>query len=280
MDKPIYMSEINKAMQDALGTSKVSEAIKMENQPSPDKFFDQLEQNAQSGIEEDSSGLDPKRLGLFTGSRMPDYMTCAPGVKNKTKSWADPNRFLSFGKSAITELYVIAHERMTGTKRPSFESYYTQWGLDHEEEAAGAVFDRLRFELFECGFEIGLYDEDGNPVSGSTPDYKSAQARAYFEIKCYEDGSKHLKVMNLTPDDKHEHYAQWQCEMMSAGVEKIYYCSYDPRMKEPKQKLVIKIVKKDEDYQVALKNRCLLGHKAVNSFIEDQSNPIEYYLKA
>ena len=162
------------------------------------------------------------RLGIATASRFHDIMS-------KTRSGYSASR-----KNYMAELVV---ERLTGQPADSYQSAAMQWGTDNEPVA------RLNYAL-ETGNEVaetGLW-VDGE--IGASPD-GLVNGDGTLEIKC-PNTSTHIETLTSRKVPK-QYYAQIQGQLMLTDRKWCDFVSYDPRLPENAQMIVIR-VDRDNDY--------------------------------
>ena len=205
-----------------------------------------------------------QRRGKFTSSNLDCLL-----VTGKSES--------TLGAGAITLCYEKLAERLS-TETRSFKSQYTDWGIDHEEEAIKFFEDNSSFEVDEAFFVSA--PDDMSEISGGSPDGYvtkvnesdegdvSFDVAGIIEVKCPHDPSIHLHTLihkELPPKNHKKYYAQMQWNMYCCKVDKCYFISYDPRMKDYANKMVVLEIKRDEEHITLLKERILIA----NDFVEE-----------
>lgn len=208
------------------------------------------------------------KLGKFTGSEVWKLMKSG---KRKDEYFSD---------TALTYINEKIAEILTGEAKPQFDSYSTSWGKEYEAEAVQS------FKNWS-GFEVEYFGGDNptffpyNDYSGCSPDGKMDIAG--LEIKCpytsvihvenlkiarkfgNTDGSEayDLAVKVLMKSIRFEYYAQMQFGMMCLNVDHWYFCSYDPRMIDERNKTAIIKVPADKEFQEEIKERLKAAAKIV-----------------
>jgi putative phage-type endonuclease len=164
------------------------------------------------------------RLGKVTASRVADVVA-------KTKT----------GYSASRENYMadLIVERLTGQKASSFSNAAMEWGTEQEPNARAAYSARTG-ELVE---EVGFIDHPAIPMSGASPD--GLVNEGCVEFKCPNTATHLEYLLAGKPPEKYVTQMQWQ--MACAGRPWCDFVSYDPRLPERLQLLVVR-VPRDDDY--------------------------------
>jgi putative phage-type endonuclease len=164
------------------------------------------------------------RLGKVTASRVADVVA-------KTKT----------GYSASRENYMadLIVERLTGQKASSFSNAAMEWGTEQEPNARAAYSARTG-ELVE---EVGFIDHPAIPMSGASPDGLVGEGCVEYKAP---NTATHLEYLLAgKPPERYVTQMQWQ--MACAGRPWCDFVSYDPRLPERLQLLVVR-VPRDDDY--------------------------------
>jgi putative phage-type endonuclease len=158
------------------------------------------------------------RLGKVTASRVADVVA-------KTKS----------GYSASRENYMadLIVERLTGQKASSFSNAAMEWGTEQEPNARAAYSARTG-ELVE---EVGFIDHPTIALSGASPD--GLVSEGIVEFKC-PNTATHLEYL-LAGKAPEKYVTQMQWQMACTGRPWCDFVSYDPRLPEHLQMLVVRI---------------------------------------
>jgi putative phage-type endonuclease len=158
------------------------------------------------------------RLGKVTASRVADVVA-------KTKS----------GYSASRENYMadLIVERLTGQKASSFSSAAMEWGTEQEPNARAAYSARTG-ELVE---EVGFIEHPTIALSGASPD--GLVSEGIVEFKCPNTATHLEYLLAGKPPEKYVTQMQWQ--MACTGRPWCDFVSYDPRLPEHLQMLVVRI---------------------------------------
>ncbi len=166
----------------------------------------------------DREGWLQARLGKVTASRVADVVA-------KTKS----------GYSASRENYMaqLICERLTGKPTESFSNAAMEWGTEQEPHAR-AAYSAKTGELVE---EVGFIPHHDIPGSGASPD--GFVGEGLIEIKCPNTATHLEYVLAGKPPEKYMTQMQWQ--MAVTGAPWCEFCSYDPRLPEHLQMLIVRV---------------------------------------
>jgi putative phage-type endonuclease len=158
------------------------------------------------------------RIGKVTASRVADVVA-------KTKS----------GYSASRDNYMadLIVERLTGQKASSFSNAAMEWGTEQEPNARAAYSARTG-ELVE---EVGFIDHPTIALSGASPD--GLVSEGIVEFKCPNTATHLEYLLAGKPPEKYVTQMQWQ--MACTGRPWCDFVSYDPRLPEHLQMLVVRI---------------------------------------
>ena len=160
------------------------------------------------------------RLGKVTASRVADVIA-------KTKS----------GYSASRENYMadLIVERLTGQKAASFSNAAMEWGTATEPQARAAYSARTG-ELVE---EVGFLCHPVIEQAGASPD--GFVGEGLIEIKCTNTATHLEYVLSGKPPEKYVTQMQWQ--MAVTGAPWTEFVSYDPRLPEHLQMLIVRVAR-------------------------------------
>jgi putative phage-type endonuclease len=158
------------------------------------------------------------RLGKVTASRVADVVA-------KTKS----------GYSASRDNYMadLIVERLTGQKASSFSNAAMEWGVEQEPNARAAYSARTG-ELVE---EVGFIDHPTIALSGASPD--GLVSEGIVEFKC-PNTATHLEYL-LAGKAQEKYVTQMQWQMACTGRPWCDFVSYDPRLPEHLQMLIVRV---------------------------------------
>lgn len=165
------------------------------------------------------------RLGKATASRASDILA-------KGRS----------GPSAMRKNYLaeLVAERLTGKRAEGFTSSAIDRGNELEAEA------RLAYEITEGAnvVETGFVQHPTIPMTGASPDGLVGNF-GLVEIKC-PNTATHIEILQGgTIPKAYRDQMQWQMEC--TGREWCDFVSYDPRLPEPMQ-MDVQRVMRDDDY--------------------------------
>ena len=163
------------------------------------------------------------RLGKVTASRVADVVA-------KTKS----------GYSASRDNYMadLIVERLTGQKASSFSNAAMEWGTEQEPNARAAYSARTG-ELVE---EVGFIDHPTIALSGASPD--GLVGEGIVEFKC-PNTATHLEYL-LADKVLEKYVTQMQWQMACTGRPWCDFVSYDPRLPEHLQMLIVRVPRDDK----------------------------------
>ena len=164
------------------------------------------------------------RIGKVTASRVADVIA-------KTKS----------GQSASRANYAadLVVERLTGQKASSFSNAAMEWGTQTEPQAKAAYAAKTGI-LVE---DVGFIDHPTIAMSGASPDGFAEDG--LIEVKCPNTATHLEYVLAELPPLKYFTQMQWQ--MACTNRPWCDFVSFDPRLPERLQLLVVR-VPRDDDY--------------------------------
>lgn len=165
------------------------------------------------------------RLGKVTASRVADVIAT-------TKT--------GYSASRANYMAQLVVERMTGKQTESYTNAAMEWGTN-TEPLARAAYESEKGLLVD---ETGLVDHPSIPMSGASPDGLVGDD-GLIEIKCPNTATHIENLLSKSVDKKYITQMQWQ--MACTGRKWCDFVSFDPRMGEGLQMVVIR-VDRDEDY--------------------------------
>jgi len=163
------------------------------------------------------------RLGKVTASRVADVVA-------KTKSGYSASR-----QNYMADLIV---ERLTGQKASNFSNAAMDWGVE-QEPAARAAYSARTGDLVE---EVGFIDHPTIAMSGASPD--GFVGEGCVEYKCPNTATHLEYLLAGKPVEKHVTQMQWQ--MACTGRAFCEFVSYDPRLPEHLQMLIVRVPRDDK----------------------------------
>jgi len=163
------------------------------------------------------------RLGKVTASRVADVVA-------KTKN----------GYSASRDNYMadLIVERLTGQKASSFTNAAMDWGTEQEPNARAAYSARTG-ELVE---EVGFIDHPAITGSGASPDGLVGEGCVEYKAP---NTATHLEYLLAgKPPERYVTQMQWQ--MACTRRPWCDFVSYDPRLPEHLQLLIVRVLRDDK----------------------------------
>lgn len=164
------------------------------------------------------------RCGKVTASRVADVV-----ARTRTGYAASRANYMA-------ELIV---ERLTGRATEGFTNAAMQWGIDNEAAARDAYSARTG----ELVSEVAFLHHPDIPMSGASPDGVVGET-GLVEIKCPNTATHIDWLFEREPPQRYFYQMQWQ--MACASAEFCDWVSYDPRMPDNLQLLIVRIPR-DED---------------------------------
>lgn len=167
------------------------------------------------------------------------------------------------GVAAETYLFEIIGEWLTGLPASNFDgNAATAWGVKYEPEAIEMYEKKTRRKVVRGQF----YRMPGSQLIGCTPD---GVGRGWgLEIKCPYTPKMHIRTL-LSGEVPDEYRDQVNGHMLVTGKAKCDFVSYDPRMRDPKHRIVIVTVHRDKAALSKLEKRLrLLENTALTRLAE------------
>ena len=165
------------------------------------------------------------RLGKVTASRVADILA-------KTKT----------GPSASRGNYLIelALQRVTKTIEESYTNAAMEWGTQTEPQA------RVAYEVKTGNFvdQVAFIDHPSITNFGCSPDGLITGKNALIEIKCPNSATHWSYIKDNKPPQKY--FIQMQAQMAVTGAEWCDFVSFDPRMPERSQLLIVTVPRDPE----------------------------------
>jgi len=124
-------------------------------------------------------------------------------------------------------------ERLTGKPTEGFSNAAMEWGVEQE----AAARDAYSAKVGELVTEVGFVDHPSIANSGASPD--GVVGAGIVEIKCPSTATHIEYLFEREPPQKYFYQMQWQ--MACEGADWCDWVSYDPRMPESLQLLVVRI---------------------------------------
>lgn len=187
------------------------------------------------------------RIGKVTASRVADVIA-------KTKS--------GYGAGRANYLADLVVERLTGQKAQGFSNAAMEWGTEQEPHARAAYSAKTGIMVEEVGF----IDHPTVAMSGASPDGFAEEG--LIEVKCPNTNTMLEFILDGKPPQKYVTQMQWQ--MACTGRPWCDFVSFDPRLPERLQLLVVR-VPRDDDYIAMLETEV----KKFLAELDDKLNKLE-----
>ena len=187
------------------------------------------------------------RIGKVTASRVADVIA-------KTKS--------GYGAGRANYLADLVVERLTGKKAQGFTNAAMEWGTEQEPHARAAYSAKTGI-LVE---EVGFIDHPTVAMSGASPDGFAEEG--LIEVKCPNTATHLEYVLAELPPLKYFTQMQWQ--MACTGRPWCDFVSFDPRLPERLQLLVVR-VPRDDNYIKMLEQEVIVFLQE----LDDKLNKLE-----
>ncbi len=158
------------------------------------------------------------RLGKVTASKVADVVA-------RTKT--------GYAASRANYMAQLVCERLTGKPTEGFSNAAMEWGVEQE----AAARDAYSAKVGELVTEVGFVDHPSIANSGASPD--GVVGAGIVEIKCPSTATHIEYLFEREPPQKYFYQMQWQ--MACTGADWCDWVSYDPRMPESLQLLVVRI---------------------------------------
>ena len=187
------------------------------------------------------------RFGKITASRVKDIS-------------AKPRK----GKALNSIMLNLLKERLTGEVTDFYINEAMQWGIDQEPNAI-ASYENITGE-FVVG--CGLINHPTISMSGASPDGLIGKD-GLLEAKC-PNTETHLNTI-LTQQVPDEYLPQITWQMACTGRKWCDFVSYDPRLPEQLQTVIIRVTIDDVDID-SLENEVAACNAKLNEIIENLTN--------
>ena len=187
------------------------------------------------------------RIGKVTASRVADVIA-------KTKS--------GYGAGRANYLADLVVERLTGQKAQGFSNAAMEWGTEQEPHARAAYSAKTGIMVEEVGF----IDHPTVAMSGASPDGFAEEG--LIEVKCPNTATHLEYVLAELPPLKYFTQMQWQ--MACTGRPWCDFVSFDPRLPERLQLLVVR-VPRDDNYIKMLEQEVIVFLQE----LDDKLNKLE-----
>lgn len=198
-------------------------------------FLDDIidEERASHWIQQGTPEWDQARVGRFTSSEMWKLMV-PPKGKDDKESGKLSETAMQYVSDKVAELF-------TGSPKVQGYGFPIAWGQQYEPEAIEYFCGQTEYIHEKVGF-FPFHEHAGGSPDGIINDTD------ILEVKCPYDSGKQLDYLMLTDQydllrNFREHY--WQCmsNLLFTKKEQCHFVTYDPRMIQPKHKMVHLIIK-------------------------------------
>ena len=169
-------------------------------------------------MEQRSAEWYAARLGKVTASKVADVVA-------RTRT--------GYAASRANYMAQLVCERLTGKPTEGFSNAAMEWGVEQEAAARDAYSARVG----ELVTEVGFIDHPAIKMAGASPD--GIVGLNIVEIKCPSTATHIEYLFEREPPQKYFYQMQWQ--MACTGADWCDWVSYDPRMPENLQLLVVRI---------------------------------------
>ena len=169
-------------------------------------------------MEQRSAEWYAARLGKVTASKVADVVA-------RTRT--------GYAASRANYMAQLVCERLTGKPTEGFSNAAMEWGVEQEAAARDAYSARVG----ELVTEVGFIDHPAIKMAGASPD--GIVGAGIVEIKCPSTATHIEYLFEREPPQKYFYQMQWQ--MACTGADWCDWVSYDPRMPENLQLLVVRI---------------------------------------
>lgn len=211
------------------------------------EFFNDLadKNTATRHIDQGTTEWDLIRVGRFTSSEWWKLMECGKrpmteeelkarpkaGKGSKTTLVPDPSKM---GEKGIRYIRQKVWETLTGEPMQSGYAFPMVYGKEQEKFAVLEFEERFKMETREVGFQMF------SDHAGGSPDRLIGDDQG-LEVKC-PSSDEQIDYLLLTDHwDLKRNYPDyyWQCVslMLFTNRKLWHFCTYDPRMKDPKHVL-------------------------------------------
>lgn len=184
------------------------------------------------------------RVGKITASRVKD-------INAKPKK----------GKALNATMFKLLVERLTGEVKEIRINDAMQWGIDQEPHAIAAYENETGNFVIGCG----LIDHPTVSMSGASPDGLIGDD-GLLEAKCPNEETHMNTVLTKQVPDEYMPQITWQ--MACTGRKWCDFVSYDPRLPEQLQTVIIRVMRDDVDIE-SLENEVAACNAKLNQIIEN-----------
>lgn len=170
-----------------------------------------------------------ERTGKLTASRMAAAMSFLTQKYDKSGNPIPRKE----GSDRIRLKKEILAERMTGDIVPKYVTKEMQWGIDTEPQAKQAFENATGLVVTDMGWVPHPRIE----MLGCSPDGRTSDG-CLIEVKCPSSLTMvDWLIANTIPE---EHKPQMILQSACCNAVPVYFCAYDPRIKDPSKQLLIR----------------------------------------
>ena len=200
-------------------------------------------------IEQGSEAWKALRIGKLTASRVADMLATVKTGESASR------------KNLKADLIV---ERLTNQKTESFTSGAMNWGVETEPQA------RAAYEVMTGNFvdQIAFVDHPTISMFGCSPD-GLVDDEGLIEIKC-PNSATHLEYLETQTIPK-KYITQMQTQLCVTGRKWCDFVSFDPRLPEPLNLLIIR-VERDDEYISMIESEAI-------KFLQEVQDKVDNLLK-
>ena len=182
-----------------------------------DKVVEQI--TGQKTVEQGTDEWHQIRMGKVTASRVADILA-------KTKTGPSASR--------VNYLIQLAIQQVTGVIEESYTNDAMTWGIENEAQA------RVAYEIATQSFvdQVAFVCHPAIKGFGASPDGLVGEC-GLVEIKCPQSATHWSYIKTNEPPTRY--YIQMQAQMACTGRQWCDFVSFDPRMPERSQLLIIRV---------------------------------------
>lgn len=218
----------------------------------PESFVNSVRAKSRADAEKDAWRM--ARLGKITGSRFGQVR------QNNKGEW---------GETAMSYLFELVSEWLTGAPADQFSTTATNWGIEHEPEALELYRTTTGYDLQPGRF----FQMQGMSLVGSTPDGLIG-SDGIVEAKCPWTPKNHMRTL-ISREVPDEYKDQVDGHLLVTGRKWCDFISYDPRIPAEKHRLVIVRVERDEHRLDALQRRLFKFEQQLIAMLVELEVPID-----
>ena len=170
-----------------------------------------------------------QRLGKVTASKCNKWMS-----KGRKKDE-------EFGQVALTYLYGVAAEILTGSEHLSYGAAI-EWGEEEEEHAIVRYIEKTGNKVIR----IGYVEYQANNLFGGSSD-GLIEPDGMLEIKCPFSPANHVQTLITKDIYNEDHRMQIQANLLFSDRQWCDYVTYDPRVFDKDKNINVIRIDRDEE---------------------------------